>query len=182
VRAIIAFLLTFLASGPQQAPPRDLRLPDVVAQPGTASISGRVRAAGSGAAVSALVVLVPAPRLESATAASWRNEAAKSGIVTDALGRFSISGIGPGTYRLIAAPSSHSGRYLAAGYGAIRANDPGKAIVVRDGDDIRNADITLPTALGTVSKGACWTNPESRCPGRSWWPPASWPAATPRSG
>jgi len=148
VRAIIAAVLwVFLAAPPQQAPPRDLRLPDVVLQPGTASISGRVRAAGSGAAVAALVVLVPAPRLESATAASWRNEAAKSGIVTDALGRFSISGIRPGTYRLIAAPSSHSGRYLAAGYGATRPNDPGKAIVVRDGDDIRNADITLPTAL-----------------------------------
>ena len=144
---IAAFLWVFLAAPPQQAPRRDLRLPEVVLQPGTASISGRVRGAGSGAAVAALVVLVPAPRLESATAASWRNEAAKSGIVTDALGRFSIPGIRPGTYQLIAAPSSHSGRYLAAGYGATRANDPGKAIVVRDGDDIRNADIILPTAL-----------------------------------
>ena len=72
---------------------------------------------------------------------------AKTGIPTDRSGRFSITGIGPGTYRLIAAPSSQSGRYLAAGYGATRANDPGKPIVVRDGDDIRNADITLPTAL-----------------------------------
>jgi hypothetical protein len=62
-------------------------------------------------------------------------------------GRFSISGIRPGTYRLIAAPSSHSGRYLATGYGATRANDPGKAIVVRDGDDIRNADIILQPGL-----------------------------------
>jgi hypothetical protein len=153
VRAIIAaFLWTFLAPAPQQAPPRDLRLPDVVLQPGTASISGRVRAAGSGTAVVALVVLVPAPRLDSATAASWREEAAKTGILTDRLGRFSISGIRAGTYRLVAVPSTHSGRYLAAGYGATRASDPGKAIAVRDGDDIRNADITVPTALAVEGR------------------------------
>jgi len=143
-----AFLLTLLCILGQQAPPRDLPARREGGAPsGTASISGRVRAAGSGAAVPALVVLVAAPLLDSATAASWREEVAKTGIVTDRSGRFSITGIGSGTYRLIAAPSSQSGRYLAAGYGATRANDPGKPIVVRDGDDIRNADITLPTAL-----------------------------------
>ena len=152
MRAIIAALLWVFLGAPQQAPPRDLRLPDVVLQPGTASISGRVRAAGSGTAVSALVVLVPAPRLESATAASVRAEAAKTGIVADRLGRFSISGIRAGTYRLVAAPTSQSGRYLAAGYGATRANEPGKAIVVRDGDDIRNVDITLPMALAVEGR------------------------------
>jgi protocatechuate 3,4-dioxygenase beta subunit len=144
---ILASLSVLLGSLPQQGPVRDAPARSAATPAATGAISGRVRAAGSGVAVGALVVLVPAPRLESATAASWRDEAAKNGIVTDALGRFSISGITPGTYRLIAAPSSQSGRYLAAGYGATRGNDPGKAIVVRDGDDIRNADIILPTAL-----------------------------------
>jgi hypothetical protein len=142
-----AFLLALLWILGQQASPRDLPARDGAAPSGSASISGRVRAAGSGAPVAALVVLVGAPLLDSATAASWREEAAKTGIVTDRFGRFSITSIRPGTYRLIAAPSTQSGRYLAAGYGATRANDPGKSIVVRSGDDIRNADIILPTAL-----------------------------------
>ena len=47
-------------------------------------------------------------------------------VTTDASGGFSFTGVAPGAYRLIVSPAFHQGRYLPAGHGASRPNDPGR--------------------------------------------------------
>ena len=73
---------------------------------------------------------------------------AKSGVTTDAAGRFQIRGIVPGVYHVVAFPNSYGGRHLAAGYGAVRGNDPGKPITVGKDARVRDLDIALPPSLG----------------------------------
>ena len=61
-------------------------------------------------------------------------------------GAFVITGIAPGEYRLVAKPSPYDGRYLMTGFRATGANDPGKPIVVRNGDRLEGFDVALPSA------------------------------------
>ena len=72
---------------------------------------------------------------------------AKSGVSTDAAGRFQIPAVVPGVYYVVVMPGSYSGRYLAAGYGAVRGNDPGKPITIAAGAHLRGVDIALPSSL-----------------------------------
>ena len=74
-------------------------------------------------------------------------DAAKSGVSTDAAGRFQITSVVPGAYYVVVMPSSYGGRYLPAGYGAVRGNDPGKPISIAGGAQVRGVDIALPPAL-----------------------------------
>ena len=67
--------------------------------------------------------------------------------MTDASGGFSFTGVAPGAYRLIVSPAFHQGRYLPAGHGAGRPNDPGRTITARAGEDIRDLTLTLPTGV-----------------------------------
>src|SRR5918993_2751516 len=117
---VLVSLWTLVGFLPQQAPPRD-QPPRPAKDAGTAAISGRVYAAASGAPLQgALVVLVPASGLNSVTVQSLRDlpsqrgtgPGAPPGGQTDAAGRFRITGVAPGVYRLIANPSVHAGRYL----------------------------------------------------------------------
>ena len=50
-------------------------------------------------------------------------------------------------------PGASTGRYLAAGHGAVRGNDAGKRITIAAGADIRNADIALPDRRGDRRAG-----------------------------
>ena len=129
----------------QAPPPRDAVRPRAAA--GTASVSGRVYSAATGAPIrSALVTLAPGP-LTSVTSVPARSEALRSGVATDADGRFSLSGVAAGSYYVIAMPSTASGRYLPAGHAATYPNDPGTLVVVSEGADLRNVDIGLPSSL-----------------------------------
>ena len=160
---VLVSLWTLFGFLPQQQAPRDQPARTVKAA-GTASISGRVYAAASGAPLQgALVVLMPASGLNSVTVQSLRDSqrgtgpGAPPGGQTDAAGQFRITGVAPGVYRLIANPSVHAGRYLAAGHGAVRGNDAGKRITIAAGDNIQNADIALPGGLaieGRVTDGS----------------------------
>ena len=44
-------------------------------------------------------------------------------------------------------PAFHQGRYLPAGHGASRPNDPGRTFTVRAGEDIRDLTLTLPAGV-----------------------------------
>lgn len=114
---------------------------------GTASVSGRVYSAATGAPIrSALVTLAPGPQVDAINIRS-RVAITGGGVVTDAEGRFSLSGITAGSYYVIAMPATANARYLPAGYAATRANDPGKPVLISDGADVRSVDIALPGAL-----------------------------------
>ena len=120
------------------------------ASSGAVSVSGRVQAAGTGAPIQgAGVVLVTAPVMESHSSGRDVEGGRIDGrsVMTDASGSFSFSGVAPGAYRLIVSPAFHQGRYLPAGLGASRPNDPGRAITVRAGDEIRDLTLTLPTGV-----------------------------------
>ena len=132
-----------------QAPPRDAAPQRDRATPaGNASISGRVYSAATGAPLrGALVVLAPTSTLFDPTRLRLSPDAAKSGVSTDAAGRFRLPAVVPGVYYVVAIPSSYGGRYLAGGYGAVRGNDPGKPITIAGGADVRGVDIALPLSL-----------------------------------
>ena len=132
-----------------QAPPRDAAPQrDRATPPGNASISGRVYSAATGAPLrGALVVLAPTSTLFDPTRLRLSPDAAKSGVSTDAAGRFRLPAVVPGVYYVVAIPSSYGGRYLAGGYGAARGNDPGKPITIAGGADVRGVDIALPLSL-----------------------------------
>ena len=63
-----------------------------------------------------------------------------------------ITGVEPGVYRLVARPGPFGGRYLAAGYLAVRAGDSGKPVVVRNGDRLAGMDIALPPAAAVEGR------------------------------
>ena len=90
-------------------------------------------------------------------------DAAKSGVSTDAAGRFQITSVVPGVYYVVVMPSSYGGRYLAAGYGAVRGNDPGKPITIASGAEC--AASTSRCLRRWRSKAASSTKPGSRCRG-----------------
>ena len=145
MRALLLALLVPLL----QAPPRDAAPQrDRAAAAGNASVSGRVYSAATGAPVrGALVVLAP-----TATPFEGGNfrvplDLARSGASTDANGRFQITSAAAGVYYVVAVPSTYAGRYLAAGYGAVRGNDPGKPITIAGGAHVQGVDIALPSTL-----------------------------------
>ena len=122
---ILALILPLL-----QAPPRDR--PAAVSPTGV--VSGRVYAEATGAPIQGtVVVLAVSPRMS--TWSSWSPGASISietsgySVQTDAAGAFTIAGIEPGEYRLVARPGSVDGRYLGTGYQATRARDSGKPVV-----------------------------------------------------
>ena len=125
MRAILCVLLAALV---QQLPPRDR---PATAPAAGATVSGRVVSEATGAAIQgALVVLAGSPVLQSSS--TWSTggtlmTTAGQSVQTDAAGAFVLAGVEPGEYRLVAKPGLHSGRYLAAGYGAMRANETPKA-------------------------------------------------------
>ena len=71
---------------------------------------------------------------------------------TDVAGAFVMTGVEPGEYRLVARPGLYGGRYLAAGYRAVRANDSGKPVVVRNGDRLQGMDIALPSGVAVEGR------------------------------
>jgi ADP-ribose pyrophosphatase YjhB (NUDIX family) len=116
-------------------------------------VSGRVYAEATGAPIQgALVMLSPSSApMDGWSAVSFggsgfRIDTAGYSVETDVAGAFVIPGIRPGEYRLVARPGYFGGRYLAAGYQAVRAGDSGKPIAVRNGDRLAGLDIALPTA------------------------------------
>jgi hypothetical protein len=118
--------------------------------PGAVSISGRVQAVGTGAPIQgAVIVLVTAPIMESHSSGRDAEAARIDGrsAMTDASGGFSFTGVAPGSYRLIVTPAFHQGRYLPTGHGASRPNDPGRIIMVRAGEHIRDLTLLLPTSV-----------------------------------
>ena len=146
---VIILLLVWALSGQvvPPAPPRDSPQPrDGPQGDRSATISGRVYSAASGAPLrGALVFLAPADTIERSSLQFPGPSGGRPGAVTDAAGRFRITAVAPGVYRLVANPPRNAGQYLPAGHGAARANDAGRRITIAAGDDIRNADIALPS-------------------------------------
>ena len=142
---LLALLLQLVQAPPRDtAPQRDRATPPS----SNASVSGRVYSAATGGAVrGVLVVLAPVSTPFEGSSFRVPVDLAKSGVSTDATGRFQITSAVPGVYYVVAIPSSYSGRYLAAGYGAVRGNDPGKPITIAGGADVREVDIALPSTL-----------------------------------
>jgi protocatechuate 3,4-dioxygenase beta subunit len=150
LRAILCVLLAALV---HQLPPRDRPATAPVAG---ATVSGRVFSEATGAPIhGALVVLAGSAVIQSASAWSTGGTlmtTAGRSVETDAAGTFVLAGVEAGEYRLVAKPGLHSGRYLPAGYGAVRANDAGKVVIVRNGDRLQGMDIALPSALGVEGR------------------------------
>ena len=157
VRAFVfATVWALLGQLVPQAPPRD--------RPATAPtagsvVSGRVFAEATGAPIQdALVMLAPASvPIDGWSASSFgggRGFRIDSGYSaqTDVAGGFVITGVEPGVYRLVARPGPFGGRYLAAGYLAVRAGDSGKPVVVRNGDRLAGMDIALPPAAAVEGR------------------------------
>ena len=114
------------------------------------SISGRVQAAGTGAPIQgAVIVLVTFPLMESHSSGRSTEPGQFDGrtAMTDASGGFTFTAVPPGAYRLIVSPAFYQGRYLPAGAGTTRPNDPGRTVTVRAGEDIRDLTITLPAGV-----------------------------------
>jgi hypothetical protein len=133
-----------------QAPPRDRA---ATAAPAGGVVSGRVYAEATGTPMQgALVVLSPASApmdgwpAWSFGGSGYRADMAGYSAQTDAAGAFVIPEIKPGEYRLVARTGYFGGRYLGAGYQAVRAGDLGRPIVVKNGDRLAGIDIALPTA------------------------------------
>ena len=58
-----------------------------------------------------------------------------------------MDAVPPGTYRLVVMPGGYRGRYLSMGYGALRANDAGRPLTIRAGEEIRDADVGVTTGF-----------------------------------
>jgi hypothetical protein len=160
MRALILTVLSalvFASPPPQQGSPRDAPARREATPVATGAISGRVYAAATGAPMQgAIVSLAVDASLDSQSPAAVQlpfTGRAERGptTVTDALGRFRFDAVPPGTYRLVVRPGGYRGRYLPMSLGAVRANDTGRPISIRAGDDIRNADVGL--TMGAAIEG-----------------------------
>lgn len=155
MRALLLVLVSAVAGFvPQQGPPRDRPAQREASSPATGAISGRVYAADTGSPIrGAIVSLAVDVSLDSSAPAvtqlPFSMGRAERGPVasTDALGRFRITAVPAGTYRLLVIPAGYLGRYLPMGYGAGRANDAGRPIVIRAGEEMRGVDVGLPIAV-----------------------------------
>ena len=173
MRALILTLFWSLAGAlPQQEQPRDQPARREAAAGETGAISGRVYAIDTGAPIrGAIVSLVLDSALDNSAPAVTRlpfvTGRAERGPVasTDALGRFRIGAAPAGTYRLVVTPAGYRGGYLPIGYGAVRANDAGRPIVIRAGEEVRGADVGLPIAVAIEGRVVDETGePPSRVP------------------
>jgi hypothetical protein len=150
---ILASLSVLIGFLPQQGPIRDAPARRAAAPTATGAISGRVYAAATGAPIQgAIVSLAVDTGLDSESPAALQlpfTGRPDRGPTTasDALGRFRIDAVLPGTYRLVVMPGAYRGRYLSMGYGALRPNDAGRPITIRAGEEIRNADVGLTTGF-----------------------------------
>jgi hypothetical protein len=148
---VLVSLWTSLGFLPHQTPPpRDLpRGQTAPSGVTTGAISGRVYALGTGAPLRGLnVSLVPATPdapgvIPDSRTLALGGAARGSTVVTDAFGRFHLTDVLPGRYRVVVTPGSYRGRYLPMGFGALRPNDAGRPVTVGKGEEIRNLDIGL---------------------------------------
>jgi len=144
--AFFALLCSLVSQGQLRDQPARNQQPAA----GAVSISGRVQAGGNGAPIQgAVVVLMTSPLLESRSSGRSVEPGQFDGrtATTDASGGFSFTAVAPGTYRLIVSPAFYQGRYLPAGHGATRPNDPGRTVTVRAGEDLRDLTISLPAGV-----------------------------------
>jgi hypothetical protein len=116
--------------GPPQTPPRDAPSP---AQPGTATLRGRVLAGDTGAPVVWAVVWLH----------SVDGKNADTNASTDERGRFEFARVRAGSFRLMARPPEGRARLLTAWYGAAWPDGIGRLIDVSDGEARERLDITL---------------------------------------
>lgn len=151
---ILALVWALAGSLPQQGPPRDAPAQREASAPATGAISGRVYAADTGSpirgAIVSLAVDVSLDRTAPAvTQLAFSVDRAERGPVasTDALGRLRMTAVPAGTYRVVVMPAGYRGRYLPIGYGAVRANDAGRPIAIRAGEEVRGIDVGLPIAV-----------------------------------
>jgi protocatechuate 3,4-dioxygenase beta subunit len=134
--ALLLTTVTVIAQSPShQQIPRDTKQ----SLTGTARLSGRVVAAdGNKALVRAIVQLATAGTNEP----RW--------VWTDADGRWQFSQVPAGRYTLLISKSG----YLTLRYGQMRPFEPGKPIVVGDGQVLDKLDVALPKGAaiaGTIS-------------------------------
>ena len=117
-------------------PPREAAPGPVQRQTGTGTITGRVTSASG-------------RPLDRARVQALQNGLTPRGAQTDSQGRFTIAQLPAGAYTLQA---SRDG-YVTIFYGQARVSQPGKPLIVRDGEAVGDADIVLPrgTAItGTI--------------------------------
>ena len=136
-RLFPAFLLTMVTVGAQspslQQIPRDTKQTVT----GTARLSGRVVAADANKALArAVVQLVTAGTDEP----RW--------VWTDADGRWQISRVPAGRYTLLISKTG----YVTLRYGQLRPFEPGKPIVVGDGQVLDRLDVALPKGAAIAGR------------------------------
>lgn len=112
-------------------PPRDTPPP----RAGTGVVNGFVTAADTGQPMRGAVVTLMSQG--SGSAASRRSVAA------DANGYFEFTGLAAGTYTLRADPGAIRGQYVSAAYGTTASQLVGKPIVLKDGQRVEGANLTL---------------------------------------
>jgi protocatechuate 3,4-dioxygenase beta subunit len=127
---VLAAALTAAAQGPPQAgqaPPRDGQQPAVT---GTATIRGLVVQLDTGQPVRRVQV------------SARRSEAASQpdSVMTDAEGRFELTKLPAGSYQLSAAKAG----YVTLQHGQRRPLEPGRPLVVAEGQRIDNVNFSLP--------------------------------------
>jgi hypothetical protein len=130
----LALPLLLLQSPP---PPRDAPAPKT----GTAAIRGQVIAADTNLPLRGVVVTVSGPAL---------GEPGRRAVATDAQGRFSVTALPAGAYRVHGSPGAFRGQYLGLQYGARRNGELGDRIELADGQRFDGANIALPRG-GTIS-------------------------------
>jgi len=95
---------------------------------GTARVSGAVTAAGSGRPLRALIEILPT------------SGGLPKRVRTDALGKFELTDLAAGSYRVTASASG----FVSLQYGQARASEPGRSIDLKDGEQFSKADFALP--------------------------------------
>jgi hypothetical protein len=108
-----------------QLPPRD----KAAAQPGTASIKGRITIAETG---------LPLRRTKVVLQGSSPLEARDT--TTDLDGRYEFNDLAAGDYRI----SASKGMFVSLTYGQRRPNEPGTPVTVKDGQSQANINLALP--------------------------------------
>lgn len=73
-------------------------------------------------------------------------------VQTDIRGRFELTGLSPGEYRVTALPPAHRARYLPAHFGAATPYESGIAVRVAAGEIVERIDITLAVAAAVAGR------------------------------